>query len=76
MAYRYRVDRCEGTSPPCGMNSLRYLGDSAEHARKTLRELEPGFDAWNQPDHRCGVLLSEWNGKEYVMVIRREPPAK
>ena len=74
MGTRYRVDRCEGTSPPVGMNSIRYLGDSAKHARETLWELEPGFDAWDQPDPRFGVLLSMWSGREYVMVSRKPPP--
>ena len=56
------------------MNSIRYLGDRLGEAQQVLDELDPGFDAWNQPDPKCGVLLSKWNGQEYVMVSRKPPP--
>ena len=65
----WRVDRTERQTP-CGVNSIRYLGDSEKAARKTYNETTPGLDAWNQPDPQCGVLLSKWNSRmcNYVLV--------
>lgn len=71
MGTRYRVDRCEGIVP-CGMNSIRYLGDSLRDAQRVFNALEPGVDAWDKPDARCGVTLAEWRGQhtsgDYVVI--------
>lgn len=71
---KYRVDTvpAEATTAPCGMNSLRYLGDSLPAARRVLATLPVGLTSWNAPDPRYGLLLSRWTGSEYVVVDRRD----
>lgn len=63
----YRVDRVNSRRVPCGMNSLRYLGDNAKEAHKVFDQLEPGLDSWNQPNLAYGVIFSVWNGEDYVI---------
>lgn len=70
----YRVDRANSRRVPCGMNSLRYLGDNAKDAHKVFDQLESGFDSWNQPNLTYGVIFSVWNGEDYV--IKREKGPK
>lgn len=64
----YRVDRMRRGLVPCGMNSIRYLGDSLREADRTYDLLVPGFDAWDQPDASYGVVLSRWDGNDYVPI--------
>ena len=64
---QYRVDRAEETkTAPVGMNSIIYLGDSYKEASRCFRTTTGGKDAWNQPNQDYGVMLSKWNGQDYV----------
>ena len=64
---QYRVDRVNRRIVPCGMNSIRYLGDNFNEARDVFKELESGFDSWGQPNCTYGVILSVWDGEKYVI---------
>ena len=70
MRNEWRVDRADGAYAPCGMNSIRSLEESERKARRVFDSLVPGFDAWDQPDSKYGVVLSRWNPSkcEYVAV--------
>lgn len=63
----YRVDRVMDRRVPCGMNSIVYVGRSEREARRAFAKTQPGRDAWNQPNGAYGVILSVWNGKDYVI---------
>jgi hypothetical protein len=68
----YRVDRAvEALSPPCGMNSILYVGDSHDEALRIFKYAEGGKDAWNQPDRNCGVMLSMWDAGRNMYVTKR-----
>lgn len=68
----YRVDRVINRQVPCGMNSIRYIGDSFKVA-KALFDKEPtGFDAWGQPNAAYGVVLSVWNPERNEYVVKCE----
>lgn len=72
MTNNYRVDRAmEGLSPPCGMNSIRYIGDNYVAAMHVFNHLEGGKDAWNQPDKDYGVMLSMWDSNRNDYVVKR-----
>lgn len=65
----YRVDRArEVLSPPCGMNSILYVGDDYEEALRVFLESEGGKDAWGRRDPAYGVMLSMWspNRNDYI----------
>jgi hypothetical protein len=66
---KYRVDRADSLRTPAGMNSILYIGESFEEARKVYTYHEPGKDAWNQPNRAYGVLLSVWsaNLNDYIV---------
>lgn len=66
----YRVDRTNILIVPCGMNSICYIGDSWEEARKVYNYLDPGKDAWNQPNSTYGLTLSVWNPDRGDYVIK------
>lgn len=68
---KYRVDRNDSKSVPCGMNSIVYIGDNKRKARLTFVESNIGIDTWGQsnPDH--GLTLSEHNGTDYTIVDTR-----
>jgi len=66
----YRVDRVNSRVVPCGMNSIRYLGDNAKEANDAFVKLKPGFDSWDNLNCTYGVILSVWDGERYV--IKRE----
>jgi hypothetical protein len=70
----YRVDRVNSRRVPCGMNSIRYIGDNANTAHKVFDQLEPGFDVWDRLNCTYGVVFSVWNGEDYV--IKREKGLK
>lgn len=63
----YRVDRTSSRCVPCGMNSLLYLGDDPRAARRVFSEAQAGLDMWNQPNAAYGVILSVWNGCDYIV---------
>jgi hypothetical protein len=65
---RYRVDRApKGPNPPVGMNSILYIGDDAEEARRVYDYAHGRKDSWGQPDPDYGIMLSYWctNNREY-----------
>lgn len=68
----YRVDRAmEGLSPPCGMNSILYMGDSRKCAERVFNRMDGGKDAWNRPNRDYGVMLSMWHpGRRYYIAKR------
>ena len=56
----YRVDRAmEGLSPPCGMNSILYIGDSRKCAEQVFNHMDGGKDSWNQPNRIEVFWLTE-----------------
>lgn len=64
----YRVDVSDNAViVPAGMNSIRYIGDSWQTARKVFDTEPIHKDSWNQPNERYGVILSVWNGTSYVV---------
>lgn len=67
---KYRVDRANSLCVPCGMNSICYIGDSWDEARKVYTYLDTGKDAWNQPNPAYGVVLSVWNEVKNDYVIK------
>jgi hypothetical protein len=67
---KFRVDRVNSRVVPCGMNSIRYIGGCQREANDTFVKLKPGFDSWDALNCTYGVILSVWNGEEYV--IKRE----
>lgn len=63
----YRVDRVNSRRVPCGMNSIRYIGDNAKETHEVFSRLKPGFDVWDRLNCTYGVIFSVWNGNEYVI---------
>lgn len=55
---------------PCGMNSILYLGGSMREAGRVFDDAQTGLDTWNKPNPSYGVVLSIWNGSDYI--IKRE----
>lgn len=72
----YRVDRAEGRRVPCGMNSIRYIGNSLREAEKVFAATEPGKDMWDKDNASYGVILSRWSGMaltgEYKVIRVKE----
>lgn len=66
----YRVDRVMERRVPCGMNSILYYGKSAGRASAAFETARVGLDPWNQENPAYGVVLSIWDGFDYV--IKRE----
>lgn len=64
----YRVDRNNAPVTPCGMNSILYIGDNYQQARKVYDAAQTGLDAWGQPNATYGVVLSVWNGESAYVV--------
>lgn len=64
----YRVDKTDEYRVPCGMNSIRYIGDSETKARKVYAQTQPGADEWNRPQPQTFVILSKWNGADYTII--------
>ena len=51
MGIKYRVDQAqEAMWPPCGMNSIRYLGDSIDDATMVFHHVKGGMDVWGAPN--------------------------
>ena len=61
MTTRFRVDVAKKRVVPCGMTSIRYMGDNFKEAKSVFHAIQPGIDAWDRPDDNYGVILSEWN---------------
>ena len=72
MSTNIRVDRVNQRQVPCGMNSLRYLGNDFRKAYLVFKSLEVGLDTWNQPNATYGVILSVWNPDTNEYVIKCE----
>ena len=68
MGTKYRVDRVDTMTAPCGMASILYLGDNERAARRVLNSAEGGRDAWNKPNPAYGVAMFEWNQLKYEYV--------
>jgi hypothetical protein len=72
MRNQYRVDRAlEALSPPCGMNSILYVGDNYPLAMRVFHATTGGKDAWNVPNRDYGVMLSIWHPERGVYVAKR-----
>jgi hypothetical protein len=67
----YRVDLVNEDRVPCGMNSIRYLGDSLKQARKALAlaSAPVGVDTWDKPDPAYYPVLSHWDSSKQQYVI-------
>lgn len=68
----YRVDRAmEALSPPCGINSILYVGESLKEALSVFHNATGGKDAWNQPNRDYGVMLSIWHPDRRDYITKR-----
>jgi hypothetical protein len=68
---QYRVDRSDSAVVvPVGMNSVRYVGKSWREARKAYERIAPGFDVWDRPNKRFGVILSVWDQTKQRYVVK------
>ena len=68
----YRVDRAmEALSPPCGMNSILYSGDSYTTAMHIFNCMEGGKTAWGEPHRDYGIMLSIWNPDRGDWIVKR-----
>lgn len=65
-----RVDVANTRRTPCGMNSIKYIGNSFEEARRVYNATDPGSDAWGQPNQTYGVILSVWHPERHEYVIK------
>ena len=72
MSTNIRVDRVNQRQVPCGMNSLRYLGNDFKKAKVVFDTLATGYDSWDQPNCTYGVILSVWNPDTNEYVIKCE----
>jgi metallophosphoesterase superfamily enzyme len=64
MSTKYRVDRVDTLTAPCGMSSIIYLGDSKREATQVLLDAEL---------KRKGVALFEWDNerRNYIAISWR-----
>lgn len=71
----YRVDRArEGLSPPCGMNSIVYVGESLNDALRVFHATTGGKDGWGNShgDYAdYGVMLSMWHPERNAYITKR-----
>lgn len=72
---KYRVDRMhkDETRVPCGMNSLRFLGDREHKALECFADENTGIDTWGKSNGQYGLVLSEWNNdtRDYNILRRK-----
>ncbi len=68
---KYRVDRTDNLTVPCGMNSIRHLSGNLAQAEKYFRSLPVGLDAWDRPACGFGLVLSSWYDGEYHILASR-----
>jgi hypothetical protein len=73
MSTKYRVDRVDTLTAPCGMTSIIYLGDSKRDATQVLLDADLKLDKWNRHNDRYGVALFEWdiNRQDYIAISWR-----
>lgn len=67
---KYRVDRVINSRVPCGMNSIRYIGDNWTIAYALFNRIPQGLDAWDQPNEAYGVILSVWDSSKSDYVVK------
>lgn len=65
----YRVDVANGARVPCGMCSIRYIGDSYNDAKRAFNRTESGYDNWNNANPAFGVVLSKWSDAKQDYLI-------
>jgi len=67
---KFRVDTNNTKSAPCGMNNIRYIGDSASAARRAFDNSTIGIDAWGKVDPAYGIVMTKWSEKkgEYLVI--------
>lgn len=65
---RYRVDRNNTRTVPCGMNSIQYIGDNLVEAKRRFQLALTGFDCWGKVNANYGLILSEWTGNDYRII--------
>ena len=68
---KYRVDRNNSSTVPCGMNSILYIGDNLVEARRQFELALTGFDWWGKVDGSYGVILSQWTGSDYKIIATK-----
>lgn len=66
-----RVDIVDSPTVPVGMNSIRYLGNSEREANRVFEATATGKDTWGRDNPSYGVILSVWNGKDYIIKRRK-----
>jgi hypothetical protein len=75
MTNRFRVDRMDRPYVCCGMNSIIYIGDSEQQARRIFQAAKLGLDWWSNPHPDYGVILSVWDeAKRMYRVIGERLP--
>jgi hypothetical protein len=70
MGTKYRVDRSMaklGGHPPCGMNSLLYLGDNEKLALEVFNVSPPGYSPWGSRNASYGITMAVWNGTDFIV---------
>lgn len=70
MPNTYRVDRVNSYRVPCGVNSIIYIGDNWEKARRIFAVTRQGTDTWGAPNAAYGVILSMWDDTKRDYVIK------
>lgn len=70
---KYRVDVADAPRVPCGMCSIRYVGDDHAEAKRTFNKTEAGYDTWGNANPAYGVVLSKWSdtAQDYVILSRK-----
>lgn len=65
-----RVDTNNAKCAPCGMNSIRYIGDNMAAARRAFENAAVGIDAWGKANPAYGIVLSKWDQSknDYVVI--------
>ena len=64
-----RVDTNTAKRAPCGMNSIRYIGDNMSAARRAFDNATIGINAWGKADPSYGIVLSKWSEKEQDYIV-------
>ena len=72
MGTKYRVDASQSPEiVPCGMNSLKYLGNDWRAACNIFDATRTGLDAWSRPNETYGVILSVWSETKRDYVVKK-----
>ena len=72
MRNQYRVDVVNNRSVPCGMNSIRYIGNNWPKAKAYFYRTDMCRDAWGKPNASYGVILSVWSDEKRDYIIKME----